>query len=320
MNMTPRCYRPRPVPRKLCRSKKLNPKTILKHRNWRNWEYKNVTNGPTSHLPPLASKYCTFSFYQSSHASLLGAGQCKINQEMAYTLFWIINKFNPPEIHFLPKPWKPPDGLITDIIFQLMVTASFGLMLTGILTDFYARKITLWLQWIGNWIVREVPKSNYFPRGLILYLKLIDLESASWCYFCPSTLPRFDCATPLQIPVITDTIKVGFLAPPELERRMETQTNDFNSDFDFVDPESLLGKSHFDTGLVVEGWFYFDAEDKILTHSAELECKDTNPAGAEKPHPDLERVKDVNPDPLWGNPFDSQLSNVVFRSHPKADS
>ena len=166
-----------------------------------------------------------------------------------------------------------------------MVTASFGLMLTRILTDFYARKITLWLQSIGHWIVREVPKSNYFPRGLILYLKLIDLESASWCYFCPSTLPRFEQATPLQTPTTTGTIK--------LERRKETQTNNLNSGFDFVDPESLLGKSHSGVGLVVEGWFYFDANDERLAHSVELEGKDTKQAGTLKSHPDLERARDV---------------------------
>ena len=180
MSMTPRCYRPRPVPRKLCRSKKLNSKTILKQRKWRNLESNCVTNGPTSYLPPLSSKYCTFSCYQSSHASLLGAGQCKINQQMAFTLFWITNKFNLPEIHFLPKPWKPPDGIISDIIFKLMITASFGLMLAGILIDFYTRKIRLWLQSLGSWVVRETPTSWYFPKGWTLYLEFIGMDSSSW--------------------------------------------------------------------------------------------------------------------------------------------
>ena len=62
----------------------------------------------------------------------------------------------------------------------------------------------------------------------------------------------------------------------------------------------------------------FEAEDETLAHSAELECKVTNLAGTQQSRPDLERVKDVNPDPLWGNPFDSQPSNVVFTSHSKA--
>ena len=137
---------------------------------------------------------------------------------------------------FFAQPWKPPDGIISDIIFKLMITASFGLMLTRMLTGFYRSKIKLWLQSVGHWFVREIPKSDYFPKGLTLYLKFTDVESASWCYFCSSTLPRF-------------------------------------------------------------GWSYFDADDEILAHSAELERKVTNLAGTQQSHPDLERVKDVNPDP-----------------------
>ena len=53
---TPRCYRPRPVPRKLCRSKKLNSKTILKQRKWRNLRaiVLQMDPPPTSHHCPAS--------------------------------------------------------------------------------------------------------------------------------------------------------------------------------------------------------------------------------------------------------------------------
>ena len=139
--------------------------------------------------------------------------------------------------------------MISDAVFRLMITVSFGLMLAGILIDFYTRKIRLWLQSLGSWVVRETPTSYHFPKGWTLYLKFIDMESSSWCCFYSSTLPGFERSC-------------------------------------------------------------YEADDEILAHSAELECKVTNLAGTQKSRPDLERVKDVNPDPLWGNPFDSQPSNV----------
>ena len=63
----------------------------------------------------------------SNHASSFGAGPCYVNDEMAHTfaktLWWITNQFYPPEIHFLPKPKKPPDGIVSSIIFGCLITA-----------------------------------------------------------------------------------------------------------------------------------------------------------------------------------------------------
>ena len=120
--------RARPLARKIARNKRIQDKRVYKTRNWESWAGQ-INNGPTNHMPTLASKYCTYSCYQSSQASMLGAGQCGVNQEMTLTIFWIINKFSPPEIHFLPKPWKPPDGVITSAVIGVLMAVSFGVTL-----------------------------------------------------------------------------------------------------------------------------------------------------------------------------------------------
>ena len=140
---------------------------MYKERNWQN-RAGQVNNGPTNHMPPLASKYCTYSYYQSSQASMLGAGQCGVNHEMTLTLFWITNKFNPPEIHVLPKPWRPPDGVITSAIFGTLVAISFGAILGKVLAKFYIKRMQLWSCQFGSWIKREL--YNQVPKGFKMCL------------------------------------------------------------------------------------------------------------------------------------------------------
>ena len=38
-------------------------------------------------------------------------------------LFWIINRFHLSEIHFFPKPKRPPDGIVSSILFGALITA-----------------------------------------------------------------------------------------------------------------------------------------------------------------------------------------------------
>ena len=133
-------FRARPLSRIIARNKKLQDKQVYKERNWQSWAG-HVNNGPTNHMPPLASKYCTYSYYQCPQASILGAGQCGVNHEMTLPFFWITNKFHPPEIHFLPKPWRPPDGVITNAIFGTLVAISFGAILGKVLAKFYIKRI-----------------------------------------------------------------------------------------------------------------------------------------------------------------------------------
>ena len=66
-------FRARPLSRKIARNKKIQDKRVYKERNWQSWAGQ-VNNGPTNHMPPLASKYCTWSYYHSSQVSMLGAG------------------------------------------------------------------------------------------------------------------------------------------------------------------------------------------------------------------------------------------------------
>ena len=150
----------------------MNSKLDLKSRTWRNWDQENVTNGPTSHLPPLARKYCTFSHYQSSHAVQLGAGQCGINNQMALTLCWMSNFFHPPEIDFLPKPRKPPDGLISEIVFGTLVFAIYSWMLTCSIPRFYWKKFIKFSTKV-YWRIFQ----NHFPKGFRIVLSLLNTQN-----------------------------------------------------------------------------------------------------------------------------------------------
>ena len=75
---------------------------------------------------------------------------------MTLTIFWIINKFSPPEIHFLPKPWKPPDGVITNAVIGALIATAFGLTLGKIMAKFYFTRLQLWSHQLGSWIMREL--------------------------------------------------------------------------------------------------------------------------------------------------------------------
>ena len=64
-------------------------------------------------------------------------------------------------------------------------------------------------------------------------------------------------------------MKAGVSAPhSDLERMRDSQSNNL-SDFDSVNPESLLG-NHFEKEIAVEGGLYVDAEDGSLAHSVNL--------------------------------------------------
>jgi hypothetical protein len=54
-----------------------------------------------------------------------------------------------------------------------------------------------------------------------------------------------------------------------------------------------------------------------LPHSATKEFTDTHQAGAKPSLPSLERVKDANPDLLWDNPLEHQVSNGVVSVNNK---
>ena len=79
-------FRARPLSRIIARNKKIQDKQVYKERNWQN-RAGQANNGPTNHMPPLASKYCAYSYYQWSQASMLGAGQCRVNHETTLTFF-----------------------------------------------------------------------------------------------------------------------------------------------------------------------------------------------------------------------------------------
>ena len=89
-----------------------------------------------------------------------------VNHEMTLTIFWIINKFSPPEIHFLPKPWKPPDGVITNAVIGALIAIAFGVTLGKIMAKFYFTRLQLWSHQLGSWIMREL--YNQAPKGFKL--------------------------------------------------------------------------------------------------------------------------------------------------------
>ena len=119
-------FRPRPISRKITRNKKLQDKKVYKDRHWESWNGP-INNGPTSRTSLHANKHAIYSGFCTNHASNFGAGPCYVDDEMANTfaktLWWITNQFYPPEIHFLPKPKKPPDGIVSSIIFGCLITA-----------------------------------------------------------------------------------------------------------------------------------------------------------------------------------------------------
>lgn len=191
------------------------------------------------------------------------------------SLFWITTKYHSPDIHFLSKPWRPPDGIVTNAMFGTLVDISFGLILRKVLTNVYGRKLKYLSYLIGYWVWRELLTQFHVLRGLILAFNLMSFGEPWSGYSFIDRVSGSSCATQMQPPIVNDTMKAGVSAPcPDLERRMGSQSHSL-TDVDFVDPEYLLG-DHSDIGIAIEGWFYFDSEDRSLAHSADLNLQTLN--------------------------------------------
>ena len=141
----------------------------------------NIASGK-QHIVPLRERHCIYTSFYSTHAGHFGSGFINASSEMARVMYFAINVFSPPTIHFLPNPKRPPDGFLTKFILKSATPAIFIAMALAYLTCvcFYVSRRFIRKN------ARHIAPSTWFKLMCILIKRALPTKCT-----CPVNLPRF---------------------------------------------------------------------------------------------------------------------------------